>query len=130
MLMVKKIIQVDITKIGEFIITKHNIDNMEVVNKIECIIVDKNNYSWIVNENIFVNDDSVGINVKRDDFLGATAYITIFYFDKTIVDIWNEAYNIYLEQGKNEMQKYLKKENISEGDVLVMIEDIIQTANL
>lgn len=130
MLSVKKIIQVEITKIGEFITVEHNIDNMEVVNKIECIIVDKSNYSWIVNENIFVNNNIVGINVERDDFLGATAYITIFYYDKNFVDIWNESYNIYIEQGKNEMQKYLEKENISKGDALVMIEDIIQTANL
>ena len=130
MLSVKKIIQVEITKIGEFITVEHNIDNMETVNKIECIIVDKSNYSWIVNENIFVNNNIVGINVEREDFLGATAYITIFYYDKNFVDIWNEAYNIYIEQGKNEMQKYLEKENISKGDALVMIEDIIQTANL
>lgn len=49
-------------------------------------------------------------------------------------EIWNEAYNIYTEQGKAAMWTWLeqkvKQGEISDADMRVMASDIFNTASL
>ena len=50
------------------------------------------------------------------------------------VEIWNEAYNLYCEDGEEQMWAFLREkvaENLlTEGDAQTMAEDIIETYKL
>lgn len=50
------------------------------------------------------------------------------------IEIWNQAYNIYIDMGKKDLKEFLKIQtesgSLSKADAIAMEEDIIETATL